>query len=134
MFNVYSSEDLSRHLKNIGPKLAAKMIEAGIDTPENLRKLGARKAYRKMYENGDEYAILMQRICMHWRAQFGIVTGLIFPPPSRKNARRMLMNYRKTEVEVLICELSEVSCLGTSHVNRCLPAYNAVSGSRRISY
>ena len=54
-FNVSSAEDLSRQLKNIGPKLAAKMIEAGIDTPEKLRKLGARKAYRKMYENGDKY-------------------------------------------------------------------------------
>ncbi len=50
-----TSEDLTRQLKNIGPKLAAKMIEAGIDTPEKLRKLGAKKAYREMYENGDKY-------------------------------------------------------------------------------
>ena len=31
------------------------MIEAGIDTPETLRKPGAKEAYREMYENGDRY-------------------------------------------------------------------------------
>lgn len=50
-----TSDNLSKQLKNIGPKLAAKMIEAGIDTPEKLRMLGAKKAYRAMYENGDKY-------------------------------------------------------------------------------
>ena len=50
-----TSKELSKQLKNIGPKLAARLIESGIDTPEKLRTLGARKAYRAMYENGDSY-------------------------------------------------------------------------------
>jgi DNA transformation protein len=46
---------LSKQLKNIGPKLAAKLIEAGIDSPEKLRSLGARAAFDKMYQHGDRY-------------------------------------------------------------------------------
>ena len=48
-------QKLARELKNIGPALAEKMVNAGIDTPEKLRKLGAKKAYAKMYSSGDAY-------------------------------------------------------------------------------
>ena len=44
-----------KQLKNIGPKLAARMIEVGIDTPEKLRGMGARKAFAAMYKDGDSY-------------------------------------------------------------------------------
>ena len=54
-FDMSTSKELSKQLKNIGPKLAARMIEAGIDSPEKLRMLGARKAYRAMYKTGDSY-------------------------------------------------------------------------------
>ncbi len=46
---------LSQQLRNVGPKLAAKLIEAGIDSPEKLRTLGAKKAFAKMYPAGDSY-------------------------------------------------------------------------------
>jgi DNA transformation protein len=50
-----TASKLAKELKNVGPKLAEKMIEAGIDTPEKLRALGARQAFIRMYENGDSY-------------------------------------------------------------------------------
>ena len=46
---------LAKQLRNVGPKLAAKLIEAGIDSPDKLRQLGARKAFTMMYEAGDAY-------------------------------------------------------------------------------
>ena len=49
------AKKLSKELKNIGPKLAEKLIEAGIDSPEKLRKMGAQVAFDKMYHNGDRY-------------------------------------------------------------------------------
>lgn len=49
------ANQLSKNLKNIGPKMATKMLEAGIDSPDKLRKLGARKAFELMYEKGDSY-------------------------------------------------------------------------------
>lgn len=48
-------KDLSKQLCNVGPKLAAKLIEAGIDSPEKLRALGAKRAFDKMYAAGDAY-------------------------------------------------------------------------------
>lgn len=48
-------KDLAKQLRNIGPKLAAKLIEAGIDSPEKLRDLGAKMAFKKMYATGDYY-------------------------------------------------------------------------------
>lgn len=48
-------KDLAKQLRNVGPRLAAKLIEAGIDTPEKLRQLGAKKAFKKMYPSGDAY-------------------------------------------------------------------------------
>lgn len=46
---------LSKQLKNVGPKLAEKLVEAGIDTPEKLKALGAMQAFNKMYSLGDSY-------------------------------------------------------------------------------
>ena len=46
---------LSKQLKNVGPKLAEKLVETGIDTPEKLRELGAKQAFNKMYALGDSY-------------------------------------------------------------------------------
>lgn len=46
---------LSKQLRNVGPKLAEKLVEAGIDTPEKLRELGAKQAFDKMYAHGDSY-------------------------------------------------------------------------------
>lgn len=48
-------KELSTQLRNVGPKLAAKMIEAGIDTPDKLRRMGAKKAFSVMYKYGDGY-------------------------------------------------------------------------------
>lgn len=48
-------KDLAKQLRNVGPKLAAKLVEARIDSPEKLRQLGAKKAFEKMYATGDSY-------------------------------------------------------------------------------
>ena len=48
-------KDLAKQLRNVGPKLAAKLVEAGIDTPEKLRQIGAKRAFAKMYPTGDSY-------------------------------------------------------------------------------
>ena len=47
--------DLAKQLRNVGPKLAEKLIEARIDSPEKLRQLGAKRAFEKMYPAGDSY-------------------------------------------------------------------------------
>ncbi len=46
---------LAKQLRNVGPKLAEKLIDAGIDTPETLKQLGAKKAFKQMYPDGDSY-------------------------------------------------------------------------------
>ena len=48
-------KELSKKLKNVGPKLAQKLISAGIDSPEKLRAMGAKAAFEKMYKDGDKY-------------------------------------------------------------------------------
>lgn len=48
-------KEFSRQLKNIGPKLAEKLISVGIDSPDKLREIGAEKAFAKMYPAGDAY-------------------------------------------------------------------------------
>lgn len=45
-------EILQKELKNIGPVMAEKLVKIGIDSPEKLRKLGAKKAFLKLYERG----------------------------------------------------------------------------------
>jgi len=46
---------LVKQLRNVGPKLAARLIDAGIDSPEKLRTLGAKRAFETMYARGDAY-------------------------------------------------------------------------------
>jgi len=46
---------LAQQLRNVGPKLAAKLIEVEIDSPEKLRRIGAKKAFKRMYPAGDSY-------------------------------------------------------------------------------
>lgn len=46
---------LAKQLRNVGPKLAARLVDAGVDTPQKLRDLGAVKAFEAMYPNGDAY-------------------------------------------------------------------------------
>lgn len=46
---------LSKQLRNVGPRLAERLIEAGIDSPEKLRKVGAKAAFDRMYSQGDKY-------------------------------------------------------------------------------
>ena len=53
--NNKAIKDLARQLRNVGPKLAERMVAAGIDSPEKLRQLGAKKAFEKMYAQGDSY-------------------------------------------------------------------------------
>ncbi len=48
-------KNLAKQLRNVGPKLAEKLVAARIDTPEKLRRLGAKKAFEKMYATGDSY-------------------------------------------------------------------------------
>ena len=49
------ARDLSKQLRNVGPKLAAKLVEAQIDSPEKLREIGAKEAFTRMYPSGDSY-------------------------------------------------------------------------------
>ena len=53
--NQNKTKQLAKALKNVGPKLAEKLIEAGIDTPEKLRQMGAKAAFDQMYRHGDKY-------------------------------------------------------------------------------
>lgn len=46
---------LARQLRNIGPKLADKLIAVGIDTPEKLSAIGAKAAFGKICGHGDNY-------------------------------------------------------------------------------
>ena len=48
-------KDLAKKLRNVGPKLAAKLVQAGIDSPEKLRRMGAKKAFQILYADGDSY-------------------------------------------------------------------------------
>jgi len=52
---VITPKDLAKQLRNIGPKMAERMINVGIDTPEKLRAMGAKKAFAAMYKDGDSY-------------------------------------------------------------------------------
>ncbi|WP_162846915.1 TfoX/Sxy family DNA transformation protein [Marinicella litoralis] len=49
------AKKLARQLRNVGPKLAQRLIDSGIETPAALRKLGAQEAFLKMYQTGDAY-------------------------------------------------------------------------------
>ena len=45
-------KQLAKQLRNIGPTVATKLIRAGIDTPQKLKKLGAKDAFVKIYRSG----------------------------------------------------------------------------------
>jgi DNA transformation protein and related proteins len=47
-----TAEQLAKELRNIGPIVAEKLLNAGIDTPGKLRKMGAKKAYLRILETG----------------------------------------------------------------------------------
>ena len=48
-------KQLSKRLKNVGPRLAEKLLTAGIDSHEKLKEMGAKGAFDKMYKDGDKY-------------------------------------------------------------------------------
>lgn len=50
-----SASSLQKQLRNIGPKMANALYQAGITTPAKLRQLGAKEAYLIAYPNGDNY-------------------------------------------------------------------------------
>ena len=77
---------LAKQLRNVGPKLAAKLFEAEIDSPEKLRQLGAKKAFER-YANTRGVTI---------RA-FAIVIGSIFRISLNGNTRntRSVFKQRK---------------------------------------
>lgn len=41
-------KELAKQLRNVGPKFAEKLLLAGIDSPEKLRKIGAKVAFEAM--------------------------------------------------------------------------------------
>ena len=47
-----TAEELAKELRNIGPIVAQKLINAGIDTPAKLKKMGAKKAYLRILQSG----------------------------------------------------------------------------------
>ncbi|WP_223787923.1 TfoX/Sxy family DNA transformation protein [Marinicella meishanensis] len=55
MTNQSEGKRLAKQLRNVGPKMAQRMLDVGIDTPDALRAMGAQAAYRKMYQDGDAY-------------------------------------------------------------------------------
>jgi hypothetical protein len=48
-------KQLSKDLKNVGPRLAEKLLIAGIDSHDKLKEMGAKAAFEKMYTDGDKY-------------------------------------------------------------------------------
>jgi hypothetical protein len=50
-----AAKNLAKQLRSVGPRLAAKLVEAGIDSREKLIQMGAKEAFEKMYPGGDSY-------------------------------------------------------------------------------
>jgi len=50
-----NARSLAKELRNIGPKMAEKMIAANICSADQLRELGAKEAFLLMYPKGDNY-------------------------------------------------------------------------------
>lgn len=70
-------------LPNIGPKLAAHLTQAGVETPEQLRQMGAEEAFLRIRAKADATA------CLHeLEALAGAVEGVrkSLLPPERKAA------------------------------------------------
>ena len=45
-------KQLAKQLQNMGVIVATKLIQAGIDSPQKLKKLGAKKAYLRIHQSG----------------------------------------------------------------------------------
>lgn len=45
-------QKLQEELKNIGPVMAKKLVNVGIDSPQKLKNMGTKKAFLKLYEKG----------------------------------------------------------------------------------
>ena len=68
-------------LPNIGPKLAEHLTKAGVETPEQLRQMGAEEAFLRIHAQVDPTA------CLHeLEALAGAVEGVrkSLLPPERK--------------------------------------------------
>lgn len=68
-------------MPNIGPKLAAHLTQAGVETPEQLRQMGAEEAFLRIRAKADATA------CLHeLEALAGAVEGVrkSLLPPERK--------------------------------------------------
>ncbi|MBD5169201.1 MAG: TfoX/Sxy family protein [Oscillibacter sp.] len=68
-------------LPNIGPKLAGHLTKAGVETPEQLRQMGAEEAFLRIRAQADPTA------CLHeLEALAGAVEGVrkSLLPPERK--------------------------------------------------
>ena len=68
-------------LPNIGPKLAENLEKAGIETPDQLRELGAEEAFLRIRTQVDETAPINQLEALAGAAE-GVRKGLL--PPERK--------------------------------------------------
>ncbi len=56
-----NEKELAQKLRNVGPACSKQLVAVGIDTPEKLRKLGAKKAFM----------MIMQRMGpMHFNAAY----------------------------------------------------------------
>lgn len=47
-----NAQELARQLRNIGPVTAQQLVNAGINTPAKLKKLGAKKTFMRIHESG----------------------------------------------------------------------------------
>jgi DNA transformation protein len=47
-----TAEELAEKLRNIGPVVAQKLINAGVHTPAELKKIGAKKAFLQIFKTG----------------------------------------------------------------------------------
>jgi hypothetical protein len=50
-----TNKALAKTLKNIGPVMAQRLMDAGIESRDQLIEMGAVEAYLAMYPNGDNY-------------------------------------------------------------------------------
>lgn len=50
-----ANKALAKTLKNIGPVMAQRLIDSGINSREELIEMGALNAYLAMYSKGDKY-------------------------------------------------------------------------------
>ena len=46
---------LAKNLRNVGPRLAERLLDAGIDSHAALKKVGAKRCYELLYRDGDAW-------------------------------------------------------------------------------